>query len=99
MGACKNYGPDKMPYERFTELNSRFETLLNSTPDVLQVKDDSSQASRIAYQTHPQQAKKKPFNYITLMARRAKLHLPYLIRTGSDTRSSPYVINFWNVRL
>ncbi|KYG47108.1 hypothetical protein M433DRAFT_133278 [Acidomyces richmondensis BFW] len=37
MGACKNYGPDKMPYERFTELNSRFETLLNSTPDVLQV--------------------------------------------------------------
>jgi len=73
-------------YERILELDQRFVDLLNGLPHFLRFDKGSDMDGQIRDGAHLQTEKQKYFSYLTIQARRCKLHLPFLLRVAQDER-------------
>ncbi|KAK5132610.1 hypothetical protein LTR08_008809 [Meristemomyces frigidus] len=78
--------PAQVAYKRIIALDRRFAALMEEMPDVLRLAPDVSKPAPMAGISSAQLEKQRYFIYIVIQTRRAKLHLPFLLRVQQDER-------------
>jgi len=75
--------PDEIAYDQVLAVDRRFADLLDTLPNVLRLENERRPPEGT---TESQLVKQRLFTYLTIHARRSKLHLPFLIRAERDAR-------------
>ncbi|KAK5122334.1 hypothetical protein LTR85_004245 [Meristemomyces frigidus] len=78
--------PEQIAYEKILALDAKFAALLDDMPAVLRIDQEGQSTHPTVGTSHDQLVKQRYFTYLTIQARRSKLHLPFLVRVERDER-------------
>ncbi|EMD00763.1 hypothetical protein BAUCODRAFT_20800 [Baudoinia panamericana UAMH 10762] len=77
---------EQIPYEHIIHLDNKFSALLDSLPVDLQLDNLKLSSNDLSDVPRPLNVKQAYFTFLTVEARRCKLHLPYLLRVKQNNR-------------
>ncbi|KAK4541432.1 hypothetical protein LTR36_008033 [Oleoguttula mirabilis] len=77
---------EQIDYEHILALDARFAALLEDMPIVLRMDQEEQPSKSTVGTSRDQLVKQRYFTYLTIQARRSKLHLPFLVRAERDER-------------